>query len=533
MGAATVTVGFAGKTSASPSTRRLVIGVEDEWTIEEVRESIRADPDVPNRAKVVHHNETIDYAVLELAGPAAQSADRAKEAVGKHSGVAYAETDYEIRFEVEEIQAVDPNDPRWGEEWADEAVNAPTAWETTMGSLNSTLAIIDTGLDVHHPDLEERVTDEVGGPDPVPDGEDDHGTHCGGCAAATTNNGVGVAGPTNSRLLGYNIWDNIRGEDAIVDASDKGADVISLSWSVGYDEQPSLRDAIQYATDNGTVVLAASANDGRTDAVTYPASDSNVIAVGATDANGNVADFSNSGPNLDLVAPGVNVLSTLPQESYGRASGTSMACPVTAGVAALAKELDPSLSTAEVRGLLTDTATTLPGVPSDRQAAGQVDAAAVVDAVSDGGGDGDLVDGGTYRIINVNSGKALEVENGATENGATVQQWPAAAVDHHRWTIHEIREGVYQVLVAHTGKALDVADVSTDPGANVHQWDYVGGDNQHWRIEAVGDGEYRMIADHSGLGLEVDDWSTDDGANVIQWDYHGGANQRWTFERLY
>ena len=436
VGAVSVLGSVAGEGSAAATGREIVVGVEDDSTIEEAEEQIAADPDVPGSAEVVHHNEVIDYAVVELPGPSTQAAEQAHEAVSKHDAVRYAEPDYEITLEVEEIEAVTPNDPRWGDEWAEQAINVPTAWETMLGSMDTTLAILDTGLDVTHEDLAPRTTDEVGGPDPVPSGSDDHGTHCGGCAAATTGNGIGVAGPTNARLLGYNIFDNVRGEDAIIEAADLGADVISLSWSVGYSTQQSLADAVQYATDQGTVVVAASANDGRADAVTYLALDPNVIAVGATDRNGNVASFSNSGPNLDVVAPGVSVLSTLPQESYGRASGTSMACPVTAGVVALTKELDPSLTTTEVRDLLTSTATTLSGVPAGRQAAGQIDAAAVVDELSGGGGGS--ISAGNYRIINVNSGKALEVEGGSTENGANVQQWTPNGTDAQHWTFEEV-----------------------------------------------------------------------------------------------
>jgi serine protease len=528
IGAASVLAGVAGEGSAAATGHEVVVGVEDDSTIEEVEEQIAADPDIPGRAKVVHHNEVIDYAVVEIPGPSTQAAEQAHEAVGKHDGVKYAERDYEITLEVEEIQAVTPNDPRWSEEWAEEAINVPTAWETTLGSMDTTLAILDTGLDVTHPDLEPRTTDEVGGSDPVPSGSDDHGTHCGGCAAATTGNGIGVAGPTNARLLGYNIFDNIRGEDAIIEAADLGADVISLSWSVGYSTQQSLADAIQYATDQGTVVVAASANDGRTDAVTYPAMDPNVIAVGATDESGSVAGFSNSGPNLDVVAPGVSILSTLPQESYGRASGTSMACPVTAGVVALAKELDPSLTTSEVRDLLTSTATTLSGVPAGRQAAGQIDAAAVVDELSGGGGG--AISAGNYRIINENSGKALEIEGGSTANGANAQQWTPANVAHHRWSVQPNGDGTYQILAAHSGKALDVSGISTDSGANVHQWDYVGGSNQHWRIESNGDGTYTVIADHSGLALDVSGSGTSNGTNVQQWTPNGSGAQRWRFE---
>jgi len=681
IGAATTLAGLAGQGSTAPAARTVIVGVEDGATIEEVRADIDADPSIPGRARVVHHNEVIDYAVVEIPGPSPQANERAHEAVGKHSSVRYAEQDYEITLAVEEVEAITPNDPRWGDEWAEQAMNVPTAWETTLGSLDTTLAILDTGLDVTHEDLAPRTTDEIGGSDPVPSGADDHGTHCGGCAAATTGNGVGVSGVSNARLLGYNIFDNSRGEDAIIEAADLGADVISLSWSVGYSTQQSLADAIQYATDQGTVVVAASANDGRTDSVTYPALDPNVIAVGATDQNGNVASFSNSGPELDVVAPGVSILSTLPQNSYGRASGTSMACPNTAGVVALAKELDPSLTTEEVRTLLTETATTLSGVPAGRQAAGQVDAAAVVDRLSveqgpygrsspwpvpgriqaedyDVGGQGEayndtesanvhgayrsdgvdieqsagggydvaeirsgewleytvsveqagtydltarvssdagggalrvavdgtdvtgtvdvpatggwqswttvsatgidlsagehvvrltmeadlfnidwfefsaagLVDGATYQITNVTSGKALDVAAGSTQDGANVHQWEYVGGDNQHWTLEAVGDGTYRLLAAHSGKALDVAGISDQDGANVHQWAYVGGANQHWRIEPVGDGSYRLLADHSGKALDVSGAGTTDGTNVQQWPVNGNDAQHWTFQ---
>lgn len=138
---------------------------------------------------------------------------------------------------------------------------------------------------------------------------------------------------------------------------------------------------------------------------------------------------------------------------------------------------------------------------------------------------------GTHRIVNVNSGKALDVRDGSTDDGANVQQWEYDGTEKQHWQVESVGDGYYRLVASHSGKALDVSGVSTDDGANVHQWTYVDGENQQWAIEPVGDA-YRVLARHSGKALDVSGYSTENGGNVHQWAYHGNANQHWHFETV-
>jgi beta-glucanase (GH16 family) len=146
--------------------------------------------------------------------------------------------------------------------------------------------------------------------------------------------------------------------------------------------------------------------------------------------------------------------------------------------------------------------------------------------VSSGGGG---ISPGTYRITNVNSGKALEVAGGssATADGDNVQQWSWNDGDWQKWSVEDVGNGLYSIRPVHSGKALDVSGCSTSDGANVQQWSYVGSGCQHYNVQQNSDGTYRIIASHSGKSLDVSNFSTADGATVVQWPYNGTDNQKW------
>jgi hypothetical protein len=162
---------------------------------------------------------------------------------------------------------------------------------------------------------------------------------------------------------------------------------------------------------------------------------------------------------------------------------------------------------------------------------------------SSGGSDGGGSDGGdtggsatvaegTYRIMNVNSGKCLDVRRVSEENGATLHQWGYGGGANQHWEVDHLGDGRYRLVATHSGKVADVAGYSEDNGGDIHQWDWHGGANQQWRIEDLGGGEYRIRSVHSGKVLDVEQFSKDNGANVHQWDWHGGDNQRWRFEQV-
>ncbi|MBX0293827.1 glycoside hydrolase family 97 catalytic domain-containing protein [Haloarcula nitratireducens] len=144
----------------------------------------------------------------------------------------------------------------------------------------------------------------------------------------------------------------------------------------------------------------------------------------------------------------------------------------------------------------------------------------------------DVVSGETYVLRNVNSGKALDVENASTSDGANVHQYSYASGDNQKWVVTDLGNSYYKLEAVHSGKALDVENASTSDGANVHQYEYVGGENQQWDVIKNADGSYRLIARHSGKALNVQGGSTSDGGNVEQYTYDGYGSQKWTLERL-
>jgi len=250
-------------------------------------------------------------------------------------------------------------------------IKATPAWDETTGDPEVVIAIIDSGVDMTHPELSAKVVSS--GRDFANDDDDAtddnwHGTHTAGVAAADTDNGEGIAGVAwNCKILpvkvteadgtGYYSWII----DGIIWATDQGADVINLSLG-GDADDPFLEDACKYAFDRGVVIAAAAGNDASS--VLYPAAyDDYVLAVAATDYNDEPADFSNFGPEVDVAAPGVYILGPAPQWFVGKgylpylfASGTSEATPHVAGMAALIKSLKPGLRAAEIMNIIRYTA---------------------------------------------------------------------------------------------------------------------------------------------------------------------------------
>lgn len=235
-----------------------------------------------------------------------------------------------------------PNDPGWGNQYNLAAIRAPAGWAVNSGAIWVTIAILDTGVDLSHPDLFVRILpgyDFVNN-DNTPQDDHGHGTHVAAIAAASGNNAVGISGVNwganilpvkvlNSSANGSyaNVANGIRW------ATDHGAQVINLSLG-GTPASFTLNDAVNYAHQNGVILIASTGNAG-VPGVLYPAAYEPVIAVGATDSANAWAGFSNYGPEVDLVAPGVNIYSAFPGGAYGYRSGTSMAAPHVSGLAAI------------------------------------------------------------------------------------------------------------------------------------------------------------------------------------------------------
>ncbi|GAB4431583.1 MAG: hypothetical protein Kow002_19810 [Anaerolineales bacterium] len=241
------------------------------------------------------------------------------------------------------IQVADtfPNDPGWANQYGLVNIRAPQGWDVTTGSTAVTIAIIDSGVDLAHPDLATKLVpgyDFVNN-DAVPQDDYGHGTHVAGIAAASSDNGTGIAGVSwGARIMPVKVL-NSAGSGTYLDvaqgitwAVDNGAQVLNLSLG-GSAPSTLLQNAVNYAHTQGATIVAASGNYG-SGSVLYPARYPHVIAVGAVDGSNVLASFSNYGVEIDLVAPGVSVYSTIPG-GYGNNSGTSMATPFVAGLAAI------------------------------------------------------------------------------------------------------------------------------------------------------------------------------------------------------
>ncbi|MEK5443486.1 S8 family peptidase [Fredinandcohnia sp. FSL W7-1320] len=280
------------------------------------------------------------------------------------------------------IQAVHQN-----QKWHYDMIKAPQAWTVTNGSSAVKIAVLDTGIDHNHPSLANFVNTSlgrtfVGGTTMDVQG---HGTHVAGTIASYGS----VSGVMQNATL---IPVKVLGDDGsgslygitqgILYAANIDADVINMSLGGGGYNQ-SMDEAVQTATSQGTIVVAASGNDGAS-SISYPAAYSSVIAVGSVTSNRTRSSFSNYGSGLELMAPGSNIYSTYPNSRYTSLSGTSMATPHVAGVAGLIRAANPNISVSQARQILRDTAQEAGS--STQYGYGIVDAHAAVVAASGGGG---------------------------------------------------------------------------------------------------------------------------------------------------
>lgn len=341
-------------------------------------------------------------------------------ALESRSDVEYAQPNYILS-----AQAT-PNDPQYlNQRWHYEAINLPGAWEIETGASSPvTVAVIDGGVVAGHPDLAGKLlpgydfysnaadAGDGDGRDPNPEdtspGTDFHGNHVTGTVGAATQNNLGVAGVSwGAKILpiralsGGNgtladVADALRWaaglEVAGVPANANPAKVVnmSLGGAVACTSAPALQQAINEANNAGAIIVVAAGNSN-VDASTFsPAGCSGVITVGATNAVGNRAAYSNYGTRIDLMAPGgepsgLQVVSTLGsgQQQYGGKAGTSMAAPHVAGVLALMKSKKPALTAAEGLSILKETARPLSAAQCDRPSgsecgAGLIDAQAAL-----------------------------------------------------------------------------------------------------------------------------------------------------------
>jgi subtilisin family serine protease len=360
------------------------------------------------------------YSVL---APGASAAEVAEWAVG--AGVGSLEPDRIVS------RAALPNDPSFSRLWglnntgqtsgvADADIDAVEAWDTTTGSRSVVVAVVDTGIDYRHVDLAgnmwrnpgevagDRIDNDGNGfvddvfgwdfanNDADPFDDEGHGTHVAGTIGAVGNNGTGVVGVSwNVSLMALKFLgaDGSGTTSAAIAAlnyatrmrRDFGVNVVATnnSWGGG-GASTALRSAITAGESAGIVCVAAAGNESTNNDSTaaYPAQYA-TLAVAATDASNRLASFSNWGATtVDVAAPGVGIYSTLPGNSYGSYSGTSMATPHVAGIVALMAAANPAATVAEIRDAMIATAVPVSTLAGKVAAGGLVNARAAVTAVA-------------------------------------------------------------------------------------------------------------------------------------------------------
>ena len=435
----------------------------------------------------------------------------AVKALRKEPDVQYVEPNF-----IAQATAI-PNDPYYGRQWHYRLISLPAAWDITTGNPSVVVAVIDTGVVPSHPDLQGQLVSgydfisssssslDGNGIDPDPsdpgDGNNNgsstfHGTHVAGTIAAATNNGVGVAGIAAGarvmpvRVLGagggtfYDMSQGVRYAAGLTNDSGtlpvQRAAIINLSLGGAGSCPQSLQDVIDQSRAQGVIIVAAAGNDASS-ATFSPASCSGVVSVSAVGSNKQLASYSNFGPTIDVAAPGGDPLgqdlngdgspdevwSTLafdgfpsPVPTYGIYSGTSMAAPHIAGVAALMKSVNAGLTPAQFDqmlqgGMLTEDL----GSPGrDNQFGyGLINARKAVEAAR--GSAPPLTPRLDSNIANINFGDALSITQITLSNGGSGTLQVTSASANQPWlsisavTINASGLGLYNVAVNRSGLA--------------------------------------------------------------------------------
>ena len=359
------------------------------------------------QAEIVDTLPLIGAQVISL--PPDGALERARALPADIPGVLYVEPVYEV-FAVR-----DPNDPRYREQWGFPRIKAPDAWNRATDASGIVVAVIDSGVDYRHPDLaanmwrnpneipgngvdDDRngVVDDVHGAsfiDPATSGDptDDngHGTHVAGTIGAVTDNALSVAGVNwTAEIMALKFLNGSgRGTTAgairaIEYAIAHDVRIMNNSWGGGGFSR-ALEEAIRAASDEGILFVAAAGNANNDNDANpfYPAGYDlpNVVSVMATDQSDARAGFSNFGATtVDLAAPGVGILSTVPGGGEQSFNGTSMASPHVAGAAALVLAVEPDLAMAELKARLLDTAEIVPGLSGRSVTGARLDLAAAL-----------------------------------------------------------------------------------------------------------------------------------------------------------
>ena len=332
---------------------------------------------------VIAIEEIPQLSVYRLRLPRGVNLDAMMRAYRKHPGVEYAEPNYLGRG-----GDIFPNDTFFPIQWhlnntgqsggtPDADIDAVEGWQITQGDHSVTVAILDTGIRSDHPDFQGRILPgyDFVNQDADPEADHPHGIMVTGILAANSDNAFAVAGVDHQAMLlpvkvldSANLGTTFDLAEGLVFAGDSGAHVVNMSL-INYPRQGRvLEDALTYARDAGAILMACAGNGGVRDADrSYPGASPLTISVGATDHNDVRASFSGTGEALDVVAPGLNVVTTADTtfDYYTRFSGCSAATPVASGTASLLLSVDANLSHERVRQIMIQTAEDEVGPPEE------------------------------------------------------------------------------------------------------------------------------------------------------------------------
>ena len=295
--------------------------------------------------------------------------------------IEFIEDDYLARIQVlasttETLKIASQNIP-----WGVRKIEAPEAWKRCQGE-GIKVGIIDTGIDLGHPDLKDNIKEAYSVVDGISaDDDNGHGTHVAGIIAALDND-IGVVGVApKAEIYSVKAFDKMgRGSvsdiiDALQWCVENKVHVINMSFGIGTNSR-ALKRAIGAAHRHKIIMVAAAGNSGARDSVLYPAKYPEVIAVAASDSKDQAADFSSRGPEVNIIAPGVDVSSTYINEEYKNLSGTSMACPHVVGACALLMSISGTKAESVKKAILS-TAKDI-GLPEETQGVGLVNVSAAV-----------------------------------------------------------------------------------------------------------------------------------------------------------
>ena len=413
------------------------------------------------------------------------------------------------------------------------------------------VAVIDSGIDLNHPIFAGKLSastefwDYVG-KDATPQDETGGNGYGHGTAVA----GIVLQVAPRATILPIRV---LRSDGtantsdvvaAIGRAVNNGANIINLSLGTGgYDQ--SFMDICTWANSQGVRIIAAAGNNGQLNNLDSPAmftwnpnTYQMTIGVGSVNPNDQRSSFSSYGDNVYIFAPGEKIWSAFPGNKSANFTGTSFATPIVSGSIALAMSettapnrknviRDPATNSAFLWGSLDwPTSLNLSGYTR-----GRLNLEKFVRNLPGWVAPTDI-QAGIYQVMNVNSGKSLDVLGASTANEAAVQQWTYFNNENQKWRIEPLGSGLYKLKAMHSGRLLSIGASNMTDGAKTTQWDDGTYNDQKWYFQASGSG-YRLVAYHSGKCLDVPNFSTANGTQLQQWTCNGNSAQQFILKALF